>query len=218
MKEQQGAKTAGKPKALAVTLIILVMSLMANILLLTQNIGLNQAAKVEQGERILANFVGAKEELSYGQTAIERLQSANGEAGNVRLAVSYLNEAMGNSFSSLGLLLLEAKELEPDQLSSGIGALSAYMSDVKNLLEDISGGQGELTSEELVELDAVAASFSELSEAVSGFHFSLEGDRLSMIRLAGGHEWLPIASELQRQLLDYTGGMTLDFTSEPGDK
>lgn len=214
MKELGEAKPGGRSKALAVTLVILVLSLMGNILLATKNIGLSQSQKVEQGENIIANLEWLRDELLFWQEAFGEMAASDESRGDVRLAAGFMAKSMSTGgaslSSSLSNLMSAAQQLQPNSLSSGPGAAGYYMSKLGELLGDISGGNGPLTADEIQELNDAASSFQQLEEAVSEFNFAIKGDRLSMIRLAGGHEWLHIAAKLQELLLVFTEGMTLE--------
>ncbi|MHA7962718.1 hypothetical protein ACX93W_01145 [Paenibacillus sp. CAU 1782] len=212
MKEQGQAKQGGRSKALAITLVILVMSLMGNILLATKNIGFSQSEKVEQGEDIIANLEWIRDELAFWQTAYSEMAASNESGGDARLAAGIMAKSMSKGGADLLSLLSTAKQLQPNSFSSGPGAVSYYMIELRDLLGDISGGDGALSADEIQELEDAESSFRQLEEAVSQFHFAVKGDRLSMIRLAGGHEWLHIAARLQELLLTFTEGMTLETT------
>ncbi|OBR63102.1 hypothetical protein A7K91_23655 [Paenibacillus oryzae] len=216
MKEQKKAGQGGLSKALAVTLVILVLSLMGNILLLTKNMGFSQGEKVEQGETIIANLEWLRDGLAIWGEALEEMAASDEARGDVRMTAGFMAASLstveGSFYSSLFNVMGAAQELQPSNLSNGPGAVSYHMSKLRNLLGDISGGSGALTADEMLELEDAAASIQQLKEAVSEFNFAVKGDRLSMIRLAGGHEWLPVAAKLQELLLVFNEGMTLKLT------
>jgi len=216
LKEQKEARQKGRYKALAVTLVILVLSLMGNILLLTKNMGFSQGEKVEQGERIIANLEWLRDGLAFWGEALKEMAASDEARGDVRMTAGFMANSLttggAGMSSSLHELTTAAQKLQPNGLSSGPGAASYFVSKLSNLLGDISGGSGTLTADEMLELEEAAYSFQQLEEAVSEFNFAVKGDRLSMIRLAGGHEWLPVAAKLQELLLVFTEGMTLEVS------
>lgn len=198
-------RTEGKrPKALAITLVILVFSMMGNILLLTQNIGHKQGRNVEDGEALFAQFAGTVEELGYWRQAVAEPGQREDEAG-ARLAARYAGELTERGGEDLQLLMASAESMSNAELHGAAEASNAYLTAIRGTLADIGTRTGPLGGTERGALTAIDESLAELLAAAEQFPFYAEGDRNTMIRLANGHEWLHVADELRRIMLEFVG-------------
>ncbi|MFF2887778.1 hypothetical protein [Paenibacillus sp. NPDC057967] len=203
MEQQQNGKRSW---ALPITLVLLVFSLMGNILLYTKHIEHTRGDIVRTGEMIFHGFKEGQEQLAHWSAYMEEIQQrADTEPGLARLAAKYFNISVDREQAGLAVLMAQAAEIDSAAYSHASETYDAYEEKLKAMLQGIGAGSGALSEAERAAVSEAQSSFVNLTELMSAFHYAMEGDRNSMVRLTGGHDWIDIASELQKALKDYAG-------------
>ncbi|RJE89875.1 hypothetical protein D3P07_06515 [Paenibacillus sp. 1011MAR3C5] len=203
MEQQQNGKRSW---ALPITLVLLVFSLMGNILLYTKHIEHTRGDIVRTGEMIFQGFKEGQEQLAHWSVYLEEIQlNADTEPALARLTAKHFNVSVDREQAGLAVLMSHAAEIDSAAFSQDSETYDAYEKKLQQALQDIGSGSGALSEAEHAAVSEAQSSFVSLTELMSAFHYEMEGDRNSMVRLANGHDWIDIASELQKALKNYAG-------------
>jgi len=193
-KEQSGKRSL----ALPITLLLLVMSVMGNVLLSTKNIGYTRDQTVDEGRAVFTQLEKGKSDLAYwSRLAGEAVASPAAENGIGRVTAAYLSESIARGEAHLGSLLDTAEKLDVSAFEGAAGAYADFMADRKEKLAAIGAGSGPLADAERAALEGSKTSFEEMEELLTEFHYAGSDNKNVLIRLAGGHDWLPIAAKLR---------------------
>lgn len=181
---------------------------MGNILLYTKHIEHTRGNTEQTGETIFQGFKDSREQLTHWSAYIEEMQlrsDSDSESALARLAAAHLADSIDRQNSGLAVLMEHAAIIDNEGYGQAVEIYSAYKEKLGGTLTGIGEGSGAFTEAERQAVNEVQSSFVSLTELLSAFHYEMEGIRESMFRLAGGHEWMDIADELQKALRDYTG-------------
>ncbi|REK77413.1 hypothetical protein [Paenibacillus paeoniae] len=203
VEQQQNVKRSW---ALPITLVLLVFSSMGNILLYTKHIEHTRGNTVQTGESIFQGFKEGQEQLAHWSAYLEEVLSrAESEPSLARLTAVHMADGVAREHAGLAVLMEHAGMIDSANLGQAADSYAAYEQKLEGTLRSVGTGSGGLTETERQSLGEVQSSFVKLTELLSAFHFGMEGDRNSMIRLTGGHDWIDIAEELHKELREYTG-------------
>jgi len=198
-KKQQPDK---RPLALPITLLILVLSVMGNVLLYTKNIEHSQNQSQKEGKAVFTSFEKARDVLNYWSGLADEAKALPADSSDeARLTSRYLAEAMERGKEPLEALFVKASELEEAAFANAPADFDAYIDKYREPIKAIGDGSGSLTDAEHAALDAAKSSFAELDGMLAEFHFTGADDRNVLLRLSGGHDWLPIAEKLHKAIL-----------------
>lgn len=196
-------ETAGKRSwPLAVTMMLLLFSLIGNVLLLTKYMQHNQDEKVRAGEEIYEALVQSRdyfESMNGMLTELEELLES--DESHVRIAAAYVADAALHNGQSLSKLMEHADKLSDQTLGQAEETANAYVNGIHDQLNRISSESGALSEQDRHYLSDIRNSYEEMTVIMESFHFRIEGIRSAMIRLSGGYDWLEIAEELHQALL-----------------
>ena len=196
MKELQGKKPIG----LAVTLVILVMSIMLNIVFVTKNIGYKQQIQVTTGKQIVAELDALYVKSEQLKGLLEQLQQQyHQDSPSYSLLQKYAAnelEQLSKQMSELFRLTVsindqhfseQAKRGEAKALEELAGQLEALM---------VGDGDGE----EYISLVRQAnETVNQIYDIVSGFNFKAVLDvKSAMIRMSNGFIWPETVLELDK--------------------
>lgn len=203
MEQQQNGK---RNWALPITLVLLVFSLMGNILLYTKHIEHTRSNTEHSGETIFQGFKDGQEQVAHWSATMQEIgQYMSSEPALARLTAAHLADSMERDEVGLSVLMEQAADIDAAVYGEAPEAYKGYEAKLVGELRDIGAGSGPITEAEQGAIGEVQSSFANLTEILSAFHYAMEGDRNSMFRLAGGHDWIEIAAELQKSLNNYTG-------------
>lgn len=191
--------------ALPIMLVLLVMSLMGNILLMTKNIEHSRGNEVEAGEVVYDGFVQSRDHLAVWSGYMDQVVAPKGgEASLSRLSASHLASLVASDEGGLSVLMASSAEIGGAEYADAAQQYEGFRKKLAEELAAIGNGNGPLQGSELEKISAVQALFVQLTEQLGQFHYEMEGDRNSLIRLSAGHDWLEIAKELQKTVLSYS--------------
>ncbi|RJX38270.1 hypothetical protein D3P09_19615 [Paenibacillus pinisoli] len=203
MEQQQNGKRSW---ALPITLVLLVFSLMGNILLYTKHIEHTRSNTELTGETIFQGFKDGQEQVARWSASMGEIgQYASSEPALARLTAAHLADSIQGDRDGLTVLMEQAAAIDASVYGEASEAYRAYEEKLTGELRVIGAGSGPITEAEQGAIVEVQSSFVNLAEILSAFHYAMEGDRNSMFRLSGGHDWIEIAAELQKAIKSYTG-------------
>lgn len=90
----------------------------------------------------------------------------------------------------LSQLITIAHDYEKTALTAQATEELQWMTLTEQHLRSISNQEGELTQEELDELNAIIDGSELLFRIIKSFNFNIEGNKNAMIRLANGFDWI----------------------------
>jgi len=195
MRESEQRK---KPIALAIVLVLLVVSLIFVVLYASKSIGYKQDIQVSTGTTIVEQFKLLDKKLAYANESatqlIARSDSWNEETAVVSLHASYLLEDINESLTTLFTI---GRTIEPTHFAEHAGAeWTGWTAKQYELLQQLSTSES-LSAVQTDDLKQMQTSIQQLQSIVQQFNFKLEGNRNAMIRLSSGFDWVEIAEQLE---------------------
>ncbi|WP_062492342.1 hypothetical protein [Paenibacillus sp. 32O-W] len=195
------SKSTKRSYALAVTLVLLVFSLMGNVLLYTLYLKNGMDRGVENGKQIVRAAEGAKRHVA---------SVMDGTAGLLE-AVS--PEERASALYRLGLSLRDADllaeftetavKISGEDAAAERRSASDFILSVERSFGDIANGAGVLTAAERKEILAIRAAYEQMQGILDKFDTSAGDNKSFLIRLQnGGGGWAVIGG----QLLDAMSG------------
>ena len=187
-----------KPIALAVVLVLLVISLIFVIMYASKSIGYQQEIQVATGKEIVEHFKALDKELAYADQSvahlIARADSWNEDTAVVSLHAGYVIEDIN---MSLAALLSIGEEIDAARFKGLTEEeWTSWTAKQYDLLQQLSTSDA-LAAEQTEDLKQLQNNIQQLQSIVQQFNFKLEGNRNAMIRLAAGFDWTDIAQQLQ---------------------
>lgn len=194
----QGSEQKKKPIALAVTLVLLVISLILVVMFSAKSIGYKQELQVATGEKIVEHLKQLDGKLAHLQTNTSQLVERAGGWDEVAQLLSAHSQVMlQDVYDHLAALLELGKDIEPDKLGDAeADKLAAWHEQQQQLLLQLAAvAQASASDQE--QLQQLSQQAAEMKSAVSNFNFKMEGNRNAMIRLAAGFDWLELVKQME---------------------
>jgi len=189
--EKQVEPTGKRSITLAVTLVLLVISLMLNMLFSTKNISYSQAQKAESGEHIVQHLATFNEKNTL---LIEYVYDIVGlpieDHKLARLTAAHAVPLVVELKQELSQLIVIAKKFEQGTFSTQDTEKLEWLLLIEEKLQVIANVEGELSQAELDELNAIIEGSEYLAQIINTFNFKVEGNKNAMIRLGNGFDWI----------------------------
>jgi hypothetical protein len=195
--EQQ--QTGKRSIALPITLVILVFSLIGNVFLYSQFLQHKQENNFVKGQKI---FAAALESKQYVDEMIPVLDAMlQSKSLDERLDVKFDAGKAAAKGNALVRLTEEAASIsaEPEKFSSEWSL--AYLANAEKSLQAIGHYNGALNEEEQAYLAGLKSSFEAMSETMNGFNTNIADNRIALIRLSSGLDWIDLVSKLQETIM-----------------
>lgn len=197
--EKQVEPTGKKPIALAVTLVLLVVSVMLNVLFSTKNMSYGQDQKAEAGERIFMHLATLNEKntllLQYNFDIVDFSAENNKLA---RLTAAHAVPVVVEVKSELSQLIATAQNFDKAVFSAQATEKLEWIQLIEDQLQVISTSEGELTQAEVDELNSIIEGSEHLLQIIKSFNFNVEGNKNAMIRLGNGFDWIEQVQALEQ--------------------
>jgi len=198
MKKVKGQEQGKKPIAIAVTLILLVISLIFVILFASKNIAYKQELQVNTGEDIVEDFKQLDRKLDYLESNINLLIDKGGnwdEAAALtssysRVLLQDVSEhiealyAIGNS--------IESKKFGPESKMQ----LEMWHVAQDELMMNLEESGKQMHKDHYSGLQLLQGQIDQMQAAVGRFNFKMEGVKNAMIRLSAGFDWIEYVEEI----------------------
>lgn len=194
----QGSEQKKKPIALAVTLVLLVISLILVVMFSAKSIGYKQELQVATGEQIVAHFKQLDGKLAHLQSSTSQLVEHAGDWDEAAQLLSAHSQVMlQDVYDHLAALLELGKDIEPGKLGDAeADQLSAWHDQQQLLLLQLTAA-AQASASDQEQLQQLSQQAAEMKSAVSNFNFKMEGNRNAMIRLAAGFDWLELVKQME---------------------
>lgn|GEM_PF-1000565 len=203
MKKVKGQEQGKKPIAIAVTLVLLVISLIFVILFASKNIAYKQELQVNTGEDVVEHFKQLDRKLDYLESNISLLIDKGGNwdeaaaltSSHSRVLLQDVSEhiealyAIGNSiesekFGPESKMQLEMWHVAQDELMMNLAESGKLMH--KDHYSGLQLLQGQI---------------DQIQAAVGRFNFKMEGVKNAMIRLSAGFDWIEYVEEISEVVI-----------------
>lgn len=191
-------QTGKRSIALPITLVILVFSLIGNVFLYSQFLQHKQEKKFVKGQRI---FAAASESKQYVDEMIPVLDAMlQSKSLEERLDFKFAAGKAAANGEALVQLIDEAASIsaQPEKLNSEL--VSQYLSENEKSLKTIGGYDKPLNDEEHAYILKIKGTFEAMSGILKGFNTNIADNRIALIRLSSGLEWIDLAAELQQTM------------------
>lgn len=188
-----------KPIALAIVLVLLVISLIFVVLYASKSIGYQQEIQVATGTEIVESFKALDKKLAYADQSTEQLIARsdrwNEEAAVISLHASYVVEDINDSLVSL---FTTGKKVDASIFGEQTDMeWTSWTSEQFELLQQLSTSSN-ISAEQSEKLKLMQTNIQQLHQIVQQFNFKLEGNRNAMIRLSAGFDWVDLAKQLHK--------------------
>lgn len=198
LNSMQGSEQKKKPIALAVTLVLLVISLILVVMFSAKSIGYKQELQVATGEKIVEHFKQLDGKLAHLQTNTSQLvERAGGWDEAAQLLSAHSQVMLQDVYDHLAALLELGKDIEPDKLGDAEADKLAAWHDQQQLLLLQLAAAAQASASDQEQLQQLSQQAAEMKSAVSNFNFKMEGNRNAMIRLAAGFDWLELVKQME---------------------
>lgn len=192
-----GQQQTGKRSiALPITLVLLVFSLIGNVFLYSQVLQHKQQNNFETGQKVYAAAVQSKqyfEELIPQVDAL--LQSGQLET---RVEAKFLAGKASQKGQALFNLMTEAELIAGKSEKRDAEQSLKYVNEVEEALQAIGNYPGPLKEEERAYLLALKGSIEEMARIMASFNTNIADNRVAIIRLSSGLEWIELVEKLQQ--------------------
>ncbi|OBZ08181.1 hypothetical protein [Bacillus sp. FJAT-26390] len=195
MEQQQTGK---RSIALPITLVILVFSLIGNVFLYSQFLQHKQENNFVKGQKI---FAAAMESKQYVDEMIPVLDAMlQSKSLEERLNVKFDAGRVTAKGNAVAKLTEEAASVsaEPEKFSSE--STLAFLANAEKGLQSLGSYNGALNEEEQSYATGLKSSFEAMSETMNGFNTSIADNRIALIRLSSGLDWIDLVSKLQETM------------------
>lgn len=198
LNSMQGSEQKKKPIALAVTLVLLVISLILVVMFSAKSIGYKQELQVATGEKIVEHFKQLDGKLAHLQTNTSQLvERAGGWDEAAQLLSAHSQVMLQDVYDHLAALLELGKDIEPDKLGDAEADKLAAWHEQQQLLLLQLAAAAQASASDQEQLQQLSQQAAEMKSAVSNFNFKMEGNRNAMIRLAAGFDWLELVKQME---------------------
>lgn len=188
-----------KPIALAITLVLLVASLMLVIMFSAKNIGYKQEIQVLTGGQIVEHFKQIDRKLAYLQSNFSLLTTKEENWDEAaRLTSAHSQYLLEDVYEHIAALIETGHDIKPEQFGEQAEQqIAAWHSKQSELMQLLSAAEG-LTSQNYDDLLILVQQVDQLKEVAQQFNFKLEGNKNAMIRLSAGFDWMELAEQMQK--------------------
>lgn len=189
--EKQVEPTGKRSITLAVTLVLLVASLMLNVLFSTKNMSYGQDQKVEIGEHIVQHLTTFNEKNTLLMQYVYDIVDLSPEDHKLaRLTAAHAVPLVVELKQEMSQLIVIATEFKQATFSTEDTEQLEWLTLIEDQLQLIASVEGQLTQAELDELNAMIEGSEYLAQTVNSFNFKVEGNKNAMIRLGNGFDWI----------------------------
>lgn len=196
--------TGKRSMALAISLILLVISLIGNVFFMSKYLQHGQDDKVRAGESIYESLVQNRDYFDEMKRQIHELEAlAESDGSSARVAAAFIANSANLEGQGLRTTMLYASEQSETTFGQAIETAEAYVAKVHEQLSAIGSQSGPISEQERQWIGGLKATFDEMSAAVGGFYFNIEGNRSAMQRMANGFSWLDVADNMQQKMLEF---------------
>jgi hypothetical protein len=194
--EQQ--QTGKRSIALPITLVILVFSLIGNVFLYSQFLQHKQEKNFVKGQSI---FAAALESRQYVDDMIPVLDAMlQSKSLEERLNVKFDAGKAAAKGNALAKLTDEAASIstQPEKFNSEL--VSLFLSETEKKGQSIGVYDKPLNDEEHAYILKLKGTFETMSGILKGFNTNIADNRIALIRLSSGLEWMDLVLELQQTM------------------
>ncbi|MCR8659214.1 hypothetical protein [Paenibacillus endoradicis] len=189
--EKQVEPTGKKSIAFAVTLVLLVASIMLNVLFSTKNMSYGQDQKADSGEHIFQHLASFNEKNTLLIKYVYDIVDFSPENSKLaRLTAAHALPLVGEMKKELSELITIAQDFDEVAFSTQDKDNHEWYKLIEEQLQLIANQEGELSQAELDELNAMIEGSEYLAQTVNSFNFKVEGNKNAMIRLGNGFDWI----------------------------
>lgn len=186
-----------KPIALAVVLVLLVISLMFVVMYASKSIGYQQELQVATGDSIVEHFKKLDKKLTYADQGIAQLKAGsagwNEDKAAISLQASYVIEDINENLTALFTI---GRTIDAAYFGEQADAdWTSWTAKQYELLQQLSTSSS-ISAEQTEELTLMQQSIQQLQTIVQQFNFKLEDNKNAMIRLSAGFDWVELAEQL----------------------
>lgn len=200
--DEQLKETKGKRSiTLAVTMVLLVMSLMLVVVFASKNIGHTQHASVAKGKAVVEHFEQLKvqEELLL-QYMDEIQQYTDEQADLARLTAAHSMPVVIMASKELNSLIELASQYDKSKFNNEIPASLNSFEQALHQLQLISSGEGALRQEDYDQLKAILDAAEQRYAIISTFNFNVSESKNALIRIGNGFDWIELVEGIEQQL------------------
>lgn len=188
-----------KSISLAVTLVLLVISIVFNVMFSTKNIGVNQALSVKKGEVVLDHFKSLKNSNEQVNQYLDQiLQNTKDQHVQSRLIALHTIPYIDTISEELFALINDAAAYEKakyykSELPQNLMMLETWRSQ----LQQIGDATGEITQAEYDVISEMLEQSEMLYSTINEFNFLVEGTKNALIRIGNGFDWIEHVESLE---------------------
>lgn len=176
---------------LAITLVLLVISIMLNVMFSTKNIAANQSLSVQKGEVVLDHFKSLKSnDEQVIQYLDQILQNAADQHVQSRLIALHTIPYLDTITEELVALINDAAAYEKSKYSTDIPENFMMLETWRGQLQQIGDATGEMTQAEFDIVNEMLEQSQVLFSAITQFNFQVEDIKNALIRIGNGFEWI----------------------------
>lgn len=204
MEQQQRGKRSA---ALPITLVLLFFSLIGNVFLYSQFLQHKQENNFKTGQRI---YSAAVESRQYMDELIPQLDALyKSEGPKDRLGIKFLAGKVSEKGHAMVDLTAEALSISTKAEKLNPELALTYISDVEDALQKIGSYEGPLNEAEQAYITALKNSFEEMSGILNGFNTNIADNRIAIIRLSSGLDWIELVENIQLLMTKQTAKLSL---------
>lgn len=198
-----GPQQMGKRSiALPITLVLLVFSLIGNVFLYSQFLQHKQENNFETGQKIYAAAVQSKQ---YFEELIPQLDALlQSEQLETRLETKFLIGRALQKGQALVELAAEAEQIAGKSEKRDTEQSLQYVNEIEEALQAIGNYPGPLKEEERAYLLSLKGSFENMAGIMEGFNTNISENRVAIIRLSSGLEWIDLVEKIQQAMSEQT--------------
>ncbi|MFD2116131.1 hypothetical protein ACFSTH_05215 [Paenibacillus yanchengensis] len=187
-----------KPIAIPVLIVLLAVSFTMNVLLYTKNIQHGRDQLEQTGGEIIQTAEMSKNLVEQLLQFIDVIQDESTSETAGKRATAHAAAVYMASHDALLRLQQFAEEtpLEEMRVTNATNNMAEFQKNSMELLTTIGEGKGSLADEEQAKLAQLKQTLQQINEQWTDFPFQYAGYYTSLIRLANGQEWLPIAANI----------------------
>ncbi|RCW51300.1 hypothetical protein [Paenibacillus prosopidis] len=198
-----GQQQTGKRSiALPITLVLLVFSLIGNVFLYSQFLQNKQQNNFETGQKIYAAAVQSKQYFEELIPLLDALLQSN--QLETRAETKFLAGKASQKGQAYFNLMTEAELIAGKSEKRDAEQALKYVNEVEEALQAIGNNPGTLKEEERAYLVALKGSLEEMARIMDSFNTNIGENRVAVIRLSSGLEWIVLVEKLQQVMSGQT--------------
>lgn len=189
-----------KPIAIPILIILLVVSFTMNVLLSTKNIQHGREQLEQTGADIIQSALTSKEHVGRLLTFVDRIRDDSNEEIASQRALAYAAAVHMEAEDALVRLQQYAEDtpLTEMRVADAATNMTEFQQKTIEQLTIIGQGKDAFTATELEQLEQLHTTLQQINKEWDAFPFQYAGYSSSMIRVANGQEWLPVADQLNK--------------------